>query len=192
MVKLWVARYSDYRTGTKIEVYDMQDLKDMYEALTSDSESDSAELQHSDKEINQEMTEDDYIGEIIGENLYDIVEIDAKREIYSIYVCMGNGYEDGEIIYIANMDDKELAKKALKHIFSDIHECKPFEVTGVTSGYKEKGYYPDPLPSMKIDGKPLLEESIIKRIREDDHYYCVAVILKNDWVIDHIQIRPLF
>lgn len=187
---LYFRKYSDYRRGTRITVSDFEDLKEEYEkSLNNDSDNESG----SDNESNeQEITDDDIDKYVMNdENLLDIVVMDDNLipNEYNIYLIHGCIYE---IHHILNTDNLSYAKIILKQLFSDINNCQPFIVTGFTCSYKEEGGYSDPLPPLLIDGKPLIENTIKKKIENHCDDYCVAVIIKNKQLIDYEQILPLF
>lgn len=188
-MELYIRKYNDYRTGTEITVSDYEDLKEELnnsnESKTESSESktESSESESKSDEIDKYILNDKY--------LLDIVMIDCIPEtddyiIYLIYGCIYNIY------HIVNTDNLEYAKTILKQLFSEINECQPFVVTGMSCAYKEEGYYPDPLPPLLMDEKGLLGNSLKHFITNQWSDYCIAVIVKNNRLIDYQQILPLF
>ena len=189
---LYIRSHSDYRRGTQIFVSDFEDLKKEYNDKMnnkSGSESGSESYDESDSESVNESDIDNYIQN--DEDILDIVMIDDIPMIdrYNIYLIYGCIYE---IYHVIVTDDLQYAKTILQQLFSDINECKPFIVTGMTCAYKETGHYPDPLPPLLINEKPLIDETIKQMIKEKGTDYCVAVIIKNKQLVDYQQILPLF
>jgi hypothetical protein len=61
---------------------------------------------------------------------------------YNLFIVKYN-YYDLEIIGTKDYEHKKDAENGLLKAFSQVNDCLPFHVTGYTSSYKEKGYYPD-------------------------------------------------
>lgn len=112
---------------------------------------------------------------------------------YGVYLLWADVYEYliQKNCPIICTNDLTYAETILKQLFSDINERQPFVQTGMTCAYKEIGYYPDPLPPLLINGKPLIEKKIKKEIQNTRYDYCVAVIIKNKKLITYQQILPL-
>ena len=75
-----------------------------------------------------------------------------------------------------DIDDDDTERLYLK-IFSQIHDCMPFEVSGWDGAYVEEGNYPD--VSNDIKNMPdIIDKDIIKKITEceDKGYYFLFVV----------------
>nr|QBK89192.1 MAG: hypothetical protein LCMiAC02_02870 [Mimivirus LCMiAC02] len=139
---------------------------------------------YDDKKLLSEAEEDAYEDEYFINDL-EIDEI--KNDDYNVYIMMVRWDAKSFVRYVTKEKTKEKAQKILKHIYSEINECQEFVVTGMTSAYKEKGHYPNPLP--KIEG--LLDEEICSKI-DDDYHCCVAIIINKGKLVDYIKITPQF
>jgi hypothetical protein len=74
-----------------------------------------------------------------------------------------------EPIWSKDLSEDDDHEKIYKKIFSQIHGCLPFEVTGYNSAYKEEGHYPEIPEEIK-----LFKEIDIPDIDEDGVYFvCV-------------------
>lgn len=180
LMKLYIRRYSDYRTGTELVVDDIEDL--MAEYNNSDnSESNESNIDAENADI---MIQED-------ETLFEIIEMNTStnNNKFFIYLITGEGCYDGyDVFHIKRVSKQKIANKILGQLYSDINGFQPFVVEGLTSSYKEKGYYPDPLPFM--DGQSLIDENLIGKIQ--NNYYCLAIIIKNNQLIKYKQIKPVF
>jgi hypothetical protein len=125
----------------------------------------------------------------MDEDLYDILTIsDIPNDTYAVYLICGEGYYGKtNIIHIINQETN--SDEILNHLYSDINRHQPFVSTGYTSSYKETGYYPDALPKYFINDQPLINEEI-QRALDDIHNYIVAVIIKDQKLVNYIQISP--
>jgi hypothetical protein len=63
---------------------------------------------------------------------------------------------------------KESKNNILEQMYSCYNEHGEFEVTGYTSGYKEKGHYKDPIEITNESVK-----RVIENIEDKDDCYCV-------------------
>jgi hypothetical protein len=177
-MNLYIREHDDYRSGTDVSVFDIDGLKDYYFSDESD-------------ESNDDLTTDERFKERLDmdEDLYDVITInDIPNDTYAVYLICGEGYyEKTNITHIINQETD--SDEILNHLYSDINGHQSFVSTGYTSSYKETGYYPDALPKYFINDEPLINEEI-QRALDDIHNYIVAVIIKDQKLINYIQISP--
>lgn len=139
--KLWFNIYSDYRSGTKIDVYikPPEDIDDEYNA---------------------------------PEESIEITFILPEKD-YRIYLVNEFPSYDTKPIWFMDLNKNEDYEKFYKKMFSQIHDCMPFEVSGYNSAYKEEGTYPEIPKDIKI----MEEIEICKDIKENkDHVYFLCVL----------------
>ena len=178
-MKLYIREHDDYRSGTDVSVFDIDGMKEYY---YSDESGDG---------LNNETITDEWFNMRLDmdEDLYDIITInDIPNNVYAIYLICGVGYyEKTNIVHVINQETD--SDKILNHLYSDINGHQPFLTTGYTSSYKETGYYPEALPKYFINDQPLINEKI-QRVLDDIHNYIAAVMIKDQKLIDYIQISP--
>lgn len=137
--QLWFHIYSDYRTGMNICVYNRS---------PEDSE-----------DSDEENAPDDAL-----EILFELPE-----EGYRMYLMNEYPSYNTEPIWSKDLSEDDDYEKIYKKIFSQIHGCLPFEVTGYNSAYKEEGYYPEISEEIK-----LFKEINIPDLEEEGVYFiCV-------------------
>lgn len=156
--RIYVLVSSDYRTGRKIKI-------------SSNKKKTKKYLSHID---------------LHGTYRIKCYENKNTKYIYNIYVLLFEQYDKYEQIYIKSVKRAKKAKKILNHLFSEANGSLPFVATGMTDGYEEEGYYPDPLPD-----KGLLKLEIDK-IQSQNYYAVCAVVIKNKSICAYNQIYPLF
>lgn len=71
-------------------------------------------------------------------------------------------------------DDTDIQDIYLK-IFTQLHGFMPFVVTGSTSSYVDKGYYPEVLDNIK-NMKEIVPNDILDTIKNSDNYYFIIAI----------------
>ena len=137
--QLWFHIYSDYRTGMNVCVYNRS---------AEDSED-------SDEEnAPEDALEITFILPKQGRRMYLMNE-------YPTY--------NTEPIWSKDLSEDDDHEKIYKKIFSQIHSCLPFEVTGYNSAYKEEGNYPEISEEIK-----LFKEIEIPDLEEEGIYFiCV-------------------
>ena len=111
--QLWFHVYSDYRTGMNVCVY-------VYNRSAEDTE-------------DEENEPDDAL-----EILFKLPEQGHRMYLKNEYTCYNT-----EPIWSKDLSEDDDYEKIYKKIFSQIHGCLPFEVTGYNSSYKEEGKYPE-------------------------------------------------
>ncbi len=95
---------------------------------------------------------------------------------YRIYIL--NEFPEYKIIDYIDADEEEDCQKLYMKMYSQLHECLPFKVTGYNSAYKEEGYYPE-VPE-NIKNMPKIEKiEKIKNNEDDNFVYFVFVIDRN-------------
>jgi hypothetical protein len=79
-------------------------------------------------------------------------------------------------IWYKDIDDADTKQLYLK-IFSQIHDCMPFEVSGYDNAYVEEGNYPDIFNDIK-NMHDIIDKDLIKQITEceDKGYYFLFVV----------------
>jgi hypothetical protein len=143
-MELHVFMSDDYRTGRKILVYDLSQLKKLFSKNYPDLSQDQAiesiqEYSYSDERVKIEQ---------LPENLCHILLLQMDLEFQ-------------DIVLIQSTPDKMSSITVCNHISSEINDCLPFVTTHPTSGYRQEGYYPDPLPY-----KGLLNVDLVKKIND--------------------------
>ena len=192
-MNLFIRKYSDYRTGNKITVSDIDDL--IHEYIKREGNVHSIDIILIGEKNDIETTSQEEIANKALEKLMDdesllaIINEDGSFKFdttdkYSLYIITGEAYDEYEIFHIKTIEDQEMAEKLLMQIFSDINNCQPFVMTDLTPGYREVGYYPGPLPLM--DGVSLVDSALIRKISMNQ--YCVAIIITGNILYDYIQI----
>lgn len=187
-MKLYLFKYSDYRTGTKLELLDKHNLLDRYNSaapLNSESSDLESPVKKTDieKAINKAMEDD---------NIADIIEMKTqyKSDKYLIYLITGTEIEYYNTKYIIDVDTEELSGKMLRQLYSYINGCQRFVTTDLTSSYKEEGYYPEPLPEHEINNVKLID--MVREQLNEYPSYCIAVSIYNNKLYDYLQILPIF
>lgn len=93
---------------------------------------------------------------------------------YCIYIV--TDYPEYKIKACINTEKRDILKKLYHKMFSQLHDCLPFEVTGHNCAYKEEGYYPE----VPYDIKKMPDIKIIEEMKEEndsgDHVYFVFAI----------------
>jgi len=178
-MNLYIRTHDDYRSGIDITVYDKEDLKSEY--VSEDDSDDSNNVEPiTDEKFNIKLDMD--------EDMLDIITINNTfHDTYAVYLIYGEGYHDSEktkIIHIINQIDDTI--NILQHLYSDINGHQPFVQTGYTCSYKSEGYYPEALPEYFIN---TLIQDQIKKLHETLYSYCVAVIIKDQKLMDYLQIN---
>ena len=179
-MNLYIREHDDYRSGTDVSVFDIDSLKDYYFSDESDESNDEP---ITDERFKERLDMD--------EDLYEIIILnDLVNDKYAVYLICGEGYYGKtNIIHVINQETD--SDEILNHLYSDINGHQSFVVTGHTPSYKETGYYPEALPKYFINDKPLINEEI-QRALDDIHNYIVAVIIKDQKLINYIQISPVY
>ena len=187
--------YSDFRTGTRVSVYDIDDIKDLCQ-ISNDNL--IKEGNPNDIFDYENASEEELLYHVIGcDNFCDIIkmETELKCDMNSVYLCTGRmgGFEESRCTHIMDIDVDKYSHSTLEQIFSEINGCQPFEITGQTPGYKDIGYYPDPLPTT-LNNDIISREQKFLYENEQDICYCISVVLYNNSnvLIDSMQMRPLF
>ena len=186
MIKLFILRHDDYRTGTELKMLDIIDLIDEIKDENIVSEYEPVE------KLKGNINEKKAVKIIMSyEYLFDSLKIKNPYidDKYLIYTVTGD-YDNHEITHIKNFnfgDDHDVTK-FMEQIYSDVNKCQEFVATDYTSSYKEDGYYPNPLPL--VDNKAVLNKNLIKRIY--NNYYCIVFVLYNGCLYNYKQIRPIF
>lgn len=121
MIKLWFHITDDYRQGRNIYTY-LKPPRNECEEPVLDSESDD---------------EEDTAPEEACEIAF---ELPTETE-YRFYIV--NEFPEYKVVAHEDFDDDEKCDRYYLKIFSQIHNCLPFVVTGWTSSYKDEGHYPD-------------------------------------------------
>lgn len=145
--RLWFNIYSDYRSGSTVEVYKNIDNPP------------------------KEAIEITFKLPTKGNRMYLINE-------YPNYDTTPMWYKD-----LSKDDDYE---KIYKKLFSQIHGCLPFEVTGYNSSYKEEGKYPE------ISKDFLKMETVeIPSLNEEGLYFLCVLDYKGNELFTEI-LTPCF
>ena len=73
----------------------------------------------------------------------DAAEIEFELPTKGVRIYIVNEFPYYKPIWYKDLDDEEDYENMYLKIFSQLHECMPFVVTGLTSSYKEEGHYPE-------------------------------------------------
>ena len=110
--------------------------------------------------------------EEIPYNAFDIT-FEVPKENARLFIV--NEYPNYSIIFSKDLSEDDDYEKIYYKIFSQIHNCMPFEVTGYNSAYKEEGYYPD-VPK-NIETMPsIISEKMVDEITNGEGYYFLVII----------------
>ena len=95
-------------------------------------------------------------------------------EHYRVYIVAD--YPDYSIKGFIDTDEGKECKNLYLKMFSQLHDCLPFEVTGWNSSYKEEGEYPE----VPDEIKKMPNVKIIEKMKEEnktgDYVYFVFAI----------------
>lgn len=121
------------------------------------------------------------------ENTYNCSELDLflPTKKYFSYIIKENSCYENVIVVSKEFDEKDDAEKFLLETYSLVNKMTPFVITGMTAGYKETGYYGDPIPITFLELKNLNKNTF----DYNDIIYGV-VISKNGDVVKTLAIRP--
>lgn len=116
---------------------------------------------------------------------YDIGEFTvqpARPGRYNIYIV---GFDDNTYTICCDyVTDTEEGKAILLQILAHIQETGPFQSTGWTVSYKQKGSYADPVPVTDLAVQALDTNPNLKP--------CVAISVDEDGaIVDYISITPI-
>ena len=154
--KLWFHVYSDYRTGMNVCVYNR----------SSEDNEDSDE-------------------ENAPEDAFDIT-FELPKQDYRIYLVNEYPSYDQKPVWYKDLQSEDECQKVYEKLFSQIHGCMPFEVTGYNSAYKEEGFYPEILEDIK-----LMSEIGIPDICEDGVYFICVLDNEGNEIFTKL-LTPLF
>jgi hypothetical protein len=102
------------------------------------------------------------------------IEFALPKESQRLYIV--NEFPYNKPIWYMDIDNDDTEQLYLK-IFSQIHDCMPFEVSGCDSAYVEEGNYPDISNDIK-NMHDIIDKDLIKKITEceDKGYYFLFVV----------------
>ena len=115
-------------------------------------------------------------------NIYDRIEFALppadKIRLFSV--------AGDKILFYLDLDEDDYknVKNISRKIYSQVHGCMPFKVTGMSCAYKDEGYYPD-IP------QEILDMPDIDDVKSLSHNYLIAIDSGGDDVYSLI-ITPLF
>ena len=162
----WFQITNDYRSGPSIYTY----------PDSSDSTNESNDMNNDiNNDMNNDMNDNNYDeeNEIPMEACYVSFEVpeEGKNRLYIV-----NEFPKYQQIWHKDIGKDENYKNIYLKIFSQIHNCMPFRVTGINIAYKEEGEYPD-IPNEIKDMANVLNQKELKSIENDiDGYYFFFVI----------------
>jgi len=109
------------------------------------------------------------------------VELELPEKGVNFYIV--NEFSGWDIEKKIWFEDEKKAEQSMLKLYSQINNCLPFKVTGMSSSYKEDGYYPkvsDEIQKMdNIDFKP---------VNGEEYYFCVTV--DKNGVNDTLLVQP--
>lgn len=103
------------------------------------------------------------------------IKFDLPKERQRLYIV--NEFPYNKPIWHKDIDDDDDTEQLYLKIFSQIHDCMPFEVSGYDSAYVQEGNYPDVSNDIK-NMHDIIDKDLIKRITEceDKGYYFLFVV----------------
>uniref|UniRef100_A0A6C0E1E2 Uncharacterized protein n=1 Tax=viral metagenome TaxID=1070528 RepID=A0A6C0E1E2_9ZZZZ len=154
---LWFTLYSDYRAGMNVYVYNRS----------------SEDSENSEEENAPE----------------DALDITFKlpKKNYRIFLINEYPSYNNEPIWYKDLPSKDECEKVYKKLFSQIHDCMPFKVTGYNSSYKEEGFY----PKISEDIKLMSEIDIGTDIYGDGIYFLCVLDNEGNEIFTKL-LSPLF
>jgi hypothetical protein len=160
----WFYIIDDYRIGRKIYTY------------THPPKYENEEEEQSEEEDNapEEACE---------------IKFFLPKEGKRIYIV--NEFPKYETIWHKDINNENTETLYLK-IFSQIHDCMPFEVSGYNCAYKEEGHYPDISDEIKILPN-IISKKLVKKIThcEDNGYYFLFIVDSNGIDFDTYLLYPV-
>ncbi len=92
---------------------------------------------------------------------------------YRLYVV--NECPDYESVWHMDIDDDTDYEKIYLKIFSQIHGCLPFKVTGLSVSGKDEGDYPD-IPTEIEEMTNVIDKTLVDKIEKNGGYYFVFIV----------------
>jgi hypothetical protein len=173
----WFNLCDDYRTGRSINTYTkppVDEDDDGDDNICSSIAAKATEVTVATTKAEAEdvdYTDDDsYTPE-------EAAEINFSLPTEGMRVYIVNEYPDFTPVWHVDVSDDADTNQMYLKIFSQIHDCMPFQVTGLTSAYKEDGYWPD-VPDDIKQLPNIIDQSaadIIKKRVNNEHYFLFIV-----------------
>jgi hypothetical protein len=161
---LWIhINHNNYRTGTTIDTYVLP---------PSNSSEDNENKSNLDGSEHDDNSSDDETPESAPEEATPFTFECPPYDNYRLYICCD--YPKYDNLFYVDCDTLKSCKNLYLKIFSQIHDCLPFEITGWTSAYKEEGYYPEVSEEIK-----LLPEINLDKLERYDMYDYFVIALDN-------------
>ena len=128
---------------------------------------------YGEKQDGDDGDDENNIPEEIPEEACEI-KFALPKERQRLYIV--NEFPYYKPIWYKDIDDANTEQLYLK-IFSQIHDCMPFEVSGYDNAYVEEGNYPDISNDIK-NMHDIIDKDLIKQITEceDKGYYFLFVV----------------
>ena len=109
------------------------------------------------------------------------IELELPTKGFILYIINEfSGWDIEKQFWFENKND---AERSMIKVYTQINKCMPFNVTGISSSYKEKGYYPD------VSDEILAMDKIDFSPTDDDEYY-FGVIVDQSGITDDLLIQP--
>lgn len=209
-MKFHILCVSDYRTGRKYSVRLTKDLIESYskkeQLETSESYQDNQDNQDNPDQSSAESgtNPDDYDSDdSIDNDIYYAItnhgidyfcsieySLRSKKD-YTLLILYGESDNPG-VYKINEYDDYNDAETFCNYLYYKINGCKPFVETGMTSAYKETGYYPDLDEDLntKIKNLNLYPPKLKQKFKKSD--FVIGVVLRGSDIWSTLQCVPLF
>jgi hypothetical protein len=147
--QFWFQVSNDYRSGTSVYTFEKGPNED------EDRDEDESDYEDSAPEEAFPIT----------------LPLPENCRIYVI--CE---YPYYKIVDYVDVDKESDCKKVYYKMFSQIHDCMPFVVSGYTSSYKEEGEYPEVPEEIKNMKDIQMIEDLKEEMESGDNVYFVIAI----------------
>jgi len=158
----YIASCNDYRTGKEIYILDLNQVREDYKEEIGD----------------QKLSDEELIDNFIDRTGYSF-EFQTPEDGNHLLIV-----DEFEKVTVSKIETK--LNNLYEQLYSKINESLPFVVTGITSGYKEKGYYPPPVKCNK---------NILTNVQQtliNNSYEVSLITVENGITVDLKQIIPVF
>jgi hypothetical protein len=184
--RFWFNLCDDYRTGRSINTYTKPPVDDDEDTVMYDSIAVKATKAEEKEEEDIDYTDDDsYTPE-------EAVEINFSLPTEGTRVYIVNEYPDFTPVWHVDVPDDADTNRMYLKIFSQIHGCMPFKVTGLTCAYKEEGYCPD-VPDDIKQLPNIIDQSAADTIKKlvNNEYYFLFIVDSDGYDFGTHLLNPL-
>jgi hypothetical protein len=147
----WFYMNDDYRSGLSIYAYTKSSK---YDDNDEQDTEDDEEQENEEQQIPDGALEINFVLPNEGRRLYIVVGFPHYKSIWHVDI---------------DNDDDNHAKLLYLKIFSQIHNRMPFQVTGYTGAYHEKGHYPHVPDNIKCM-PDIIDHELVTKIKQRQDY----------------------